>query len=59
MVSLIAKINDKSRPESTTSKIYTSKKFLIKKGHYPSETALLNGIIFTVMNADEIFNKLG
>jgi hypothetical protein len=54
MVSLIAKINDKTRGNSE-AKIYTSKKLLLKKGAYPSEQALLNGVIFTVMNTDEVY----
>lgn len=31
----------------------------MKKGNYPSEAALLNGIIFTIMNADEIYSASG
>lgn len=58
MVSLVAKLNDKAKGDPH-AKIYTSKKLVLKKGGYPSEAALLNGVIFTVMNTDEIYQPRG
>lgn len=58
MVSLVAKINDKARGDPD-GKIFSSKKLVMKKGGYPSEASLLNGIIFTVMNTDEIYQPKG
>jgi hypothetical protein len=58
MVSLVAKLNDKARTDPE-AKIYTSKKIVLKKGGYPSEASLLNGLIFTVLNTDEIYNLRG
>lgn len=58
MVSIVAKMNDKARGDPT-AKIYTSKKLVLKKGGYPSEAALLNGVIFTVMNTDEVYQLRG
>lgn len=31
----------------------------MKKGNYPSESALLNGVIFTVFNSDELYTPRG
>jgi hypothetical protein len=57
MVSYIAKINDRARQDKN-AKIYTSKKLLLKKGSYPSEASLMNGIVFSVLNSDEIYHNL-
>jgi hypothetical protein len=40
-------------------KVYTSKKLYLKKGNYPSESSLLNGVIFTVFNSDELYTPQG
>jgi hypothetical protein len=54
VISILAKLNDtqKSLP---SPKVYTSKKLYLKKGNYPSESSLLNGVIFTVFNSDELY----
>jgi hypothetical protein len=58
MISIIAKINEKAK-NSPNPKTYTSKKLQLKKGNYPNEHSLLNGVIFTVLNSDEIYTPHG
>ena len=57
IVSMVAKMNENAK--SGKGKMYTSKKIQLQKGSYPSESALLLGIIQTILNADEIYTPHG
>lgn len=53
IVSIIAKANEHGK------KTYIYKKILLNKGNFPSEDALLNGLIVAVLNQDDVYNALG
>jgi hypothetical protein len=58
VVSIVAKMNERAKA-SKEGKMYTSKKIQLQKGSYPTETAMMLGIIQTILNADEIYTPYG
>lgn len=59
VVSIVAKMNERAKASKEGSKMYTSKKIQLQKGSYPTETAMMLGIIQTILNADEIYTPYG
>ena len=57
IVSMVAKMNEAAK--NGNGKMYASKKIQLQKGSYPSESALLLGVIQTILNADEIYTPHG
>ena len=54
LTTLVNKLNEKGK-KTPDGKTYILKKLLLKKGNYPNEKALLNGIIFSILTTDLIY----
>jgi len=53
---IMQRLNERAKHDKK-AKTYNSKQLTLKKGSYPSEAALMNGLIFAVLNADELYQN--
>ena len=55
MAQSVSKINEMTKGKLGDGRGFSYRTVILKKGSYPNEGALINGVIFTVLNADEIY----